>query len=59
MAMSDCDNCWETPCVCRDAHGYRHLSTNEITRIRDGLNDIIEKRTALGVDPTKRNFSDT
>lgn len=54
MALSDCERCWETPCVCRDAHGYRHLSIKELLYIRDGLNALIKKKQGTGQDPNKR-----
>jgi len=44
MSMSDCKGCWETPCICDDARGYRHLSTNELIRVRNGINLLINKR---------------
>lgn len=56
MSMFHCQNCWETPCLCNDAHSYRHLSTNELTQIRDALNKLIDKRVTEGGDPNKRHF---
>jgi hypothetical protein len=54
MGMSDCTNCWETPCVCADAHGYRHLSIRELTEIKTGIEALIVDKTARGVAPDKR-----
>lgn len=52
MSLSDCDHCWETPCVCADARGYRHLSSAELVCIRDGINRIIEERIMAGTPAT-------
>lgn len=56
MAMSDCERCWNTPCVCADAHNYQHLSLNEMTAIRDGLSALIQKRKKERpeLDPDRR-----
>lgn len=54
MAMSDCPNCWETPCVCADGHGYQHLSINELTNIKRGIEKLLEAKIARGVNPTQR-----
>lgn len=54
MAMSDCPHCWETPCVCADAYGYRHLSTEELTRLRNGIEALIVIKTKRGDKPDLR-----
>lgn len=35
MSMSDCEKCWETPCVC--GYGYRDLSDYKLTEIRAAI----------------------
>lgn len=54
MSLSDCSKCWETPCVCSDALGYRHLSTLELLEIVGGLHKIIAYRTLHRIDPAQR-----
>lgn len=49
-----CWKCWETPCVCPDAAGYRHLSLNELKAIRSGLDALIIDKTKRGVKPDQR-----
>lgn len=54
MGMSDCDHCWNTPCICRNAVGYRHLSINELTNIKIGIDELLVDKMRRGIDPNKR-----
>lgn len=54
MAMSDCEHCWETPCTCSNAYGYRHLSIKELEAIKGGISKLIEDKIKRGVKPDKR-----
>jgi hypothetical protein len=54
MGMGDCSHCWETPCVCDDGHGYRHLSIVELLRIMNGMAKVVEDKMKRGLDPNKR-----
>jgi hypothetical protein len=54
VSLSNCDHCWETPCVCDDAFGYKHLSINELKSIRGGIDKLIADKTAREVPPDKR-----
>jgi len=51
MSLSDCPHCWETPCVCDNGAGYRHLSIEELTRIRNACDRLIawKQRRGQGV----------
>jgi hypothetical protein len=40
--------------VCGDAHGYRHLSINELRKIREGIDKLIQDKEQRRVDPDKR-----
>lgn len=42
MAMSDCIDCWVTPCEC--GRDYRHRSTKWLIEQRDMLQRIIDER---------------
>jgi hypothetical protein len=44
MALSDCVNCWETPCVC--GHDYQNWSTQRLEDQIRMLQQVLEKRTA-------------
>jgi len=35
MSLSDCANCWETPCIC--GYDYRHSSKKYIEELRSVL----------------------
>lgn len=54
MSLFHCERCWETPCVCGDAYGYRHLSRNELLTLIDGLNRLVWEKDRLGLDRDKR-----
>lgn len=54
MSLSDCPHCWETPCVCKDAYGYRHLSINELTDIKEGIEILIAHKKKCGYGPDQR-----
>ena len=42
--MFHCDGCWDSPCRCEDARGYRHLYTDELIKLRDALNRLLVER---------------
>lgn len=54
VSLSNCDKCWETPCVCASGRGYRHLSVNELRAIQQGVTALINDKVRRGVDPDKR-----
>jgi hypothetical protein len=54
MAMSDCPHCWETPCLCTDGYGYRHLSINELLDIKRGVEALIKAKRRRGVNQELR-----
>lgn len=56
MSMSDCESCWETPCVC--GKGYKHLSTIELKEILHQITKLIKKKEFLMHDPNQRYFKD-
>lgn len=57
MGLSDCSSCWETPCVCDNARGYRHLSINELKRLQSGITALIIDKESRKLDPDKREHS--
>lgn len=44
MAMSDCIECWETPCAC--GHGYREWSDKRLASLIDVLKAELAKKAA-------------
>lgn len=40
MGMSDCSECWETPCAC--GHEYNDYDIKRLTEMRDMFNDLIK-----------------
>ena len=54
--MSDCDHCWDTPCTCKDARGYRHLSINELRDIIAGMTKLIDNKRRRGLKPDQREL---
>ena len=43
MSLSDCEKCWETPCVC--GYTYKKWKTERIVELRDVLNKTIYERS--------------
>ena len=43
MSLSDCEKCWETPCVC--GYEYKKWKTESIVKLRDVLNKTILERS--------------
>lgn len=56
MALSDCPECWETPCVC--GYEYKNDSLDYLIKMRDMFQKLIdEKSKPLGfatviIDPS-------
>ena len=44
MSLSDCDRCWDTPCIC--GYSYRHLSSKDVQGIIDALNVMLVERNS-------------
>ena len=44
MAMSDCEKCWETPCVC--GYDYETWETPRIQALVDVLTKLVARRSA-------------
>lgn len=42
MGLSDCEKCWETPCIC--GHSYQGWSTERIERLIKELLIILKNR---------------
>ena len=42
MALSDCAECWETPCCC--GHQYRGRDTEWLLKMRDMFDELIRER---------------
>lgn len=42
MALSDCDKCWETPCVC--GHEYEKYSDEKLRAIAEAVNNECLRR---------------
>lgn len=43
MALSDCPECWNTPCTC--GHEYKDWRLEDLIPLRDALTEIIDQRT--------------
>ncbi len=48
MALSDCEKCWETPCMC--GHDYKTMPIKRVIQLRDTLNKVIADRAQELVD---------
>lgn len=57
MSLSDCRYCWETPCICDDGYGYKHLSINELLSIKKGIDSILDAKMKRGLAPNMREHS--
>lgn len=42
MALSDCEKCWETPCVC--GYDYRKWNTDDIKKLIEVLHRVLSSR---------------
>jgi hypothetical protein len=42
MALSDCVDCWETPCTC--GTGYKHWDIKKIQNLIEVLKKVIEEK---------------
>lgn len=42
MAMSDCPECWETPCIC--GHEYKRRSIEYLTELRNVIDKVIKEK---------------
>ena len=43
--MSDCERCWNTPCTCRDGHGWRRFKVEQLLAMRNSLEAAIHHST--------------
>jgi hypothetical protein len=44
MAMSDCEKCWETPCIC--GYDYETWDTGKLVELRNVLDALVKRREA-------------
>lgn len=44
MSMSDCEKCWDTPCMC--GYDYRNWDIKRLIELRNVLDKIIQERKA-------------
>jgi len=49
-----CERCWDTPCVCPDGYGYKHLSLNELNDLKHAIQNLINDKIERMVPPDKR-----
>ncbi len=52
MAMSDCDKCWETPCVC--GHEYANEKWWPLERLKE-LRNVLDKEIQKREHPTRES----
>jgi len=60
MGMSDCEKCWNTPCVCGDdyenydcGHNYENYDLAYLIKMRDMFDDLIKRKQKT---QTSNNF---
>ena len=51
MGMSDCEKCWNTPCVCGD--DYENYDLAYLIKMRDMFDDLIKRKQKT---QTSNNF---
>ena len=56
MAMSDCEKCWETPCVC--GHEYRHWSLERLSSHIEMLKWVMIGKAGAGIIEGLKNAPD-
>jgi hypothetical protein len=44
MALSDCPQCWNTPCTC--GYDYKHWSLAVLIKFREMIDGVITKKQA-------------
>jgi len=54
MALSDCVNCWETPCVC--GHDYKDWSEEKIEKQIEMLENVLKSKQ--GWTPVYEKYPD-
>jgi hypothetical protein len=52
MSLSDCPECWETPCVC--GHQYRNYHLPTLYKMRDMFQCLIDKKERE-IETSERN----
>lgn len=53
MAMSDCIDCWETPCCC--GTGYSHWSVKRIKEQIEMLQGVLAKKEKQDAENSKHH----
>lgn len=57
MAMSDCVECWETPCAC--GHDYEHWSVKRLQDQIAMLQRVLTRKQALNPNRNVADMRDT
>lgn len=57
MSLSDCSECWESPCVC--GHGYKHYSEKRKIELVSAVLGMTESDVANMISSCKSNIDET